>query len=223
MGFLDDLKRQAEELKAKANTDTSLLERNAVLADAGCRTAVAYFSSLVQQLNVLKPKSKAVYRLDKKHSFENLQLSDFRADARRKRLRGAEAFDNVSLRWRMNTGQRLTLVKDFINEIQQTESRLTRAGVKFHAQTVRHPETNKLQEMRYEFVADFEAAINVIPDHDAGRVRFELINLEGIEIITVDFAAFEINNARMDELARWIMGEQNAFLKGGQGIRRVEA
>lgn len=222
MGFLDDLKRQAEEIKAKATTDTSALERNALLADAGCRTAAAYFSSLVQQLNVLQPRAKVVYRLDKKHSVENLKLTDFRADARRKRLREADVFEHVTLRWRMNSGVRMVIVKDFITDIQQMEARLTRSGAKFHAQAIRDQDTNKLHEMRYEFTADFEGAVNIVPDHDAARLRFEIINIEGFETIHVEFPGFEINNARMDELARWIMGEPNTFLKGGQGVRRIE-
>jgi len=223
VGFLDDLKRQADEAKARLNTDTSLLERNAALTDAGCKTASTYFSTLVQQLNVLQPRSKAAYRLDKRNVFEAMQLCDFRFDARRTRLRGAEVYDHVALRWRMTSGTRLTLVKNFLPDIEQLESRLRRSGAQVHTETVRNPQTNKLHEMRYELVADFEAAVNITPDHDHARLRFELVNFDGFETVTVEFPAFEVGTARMDELARWIMGEPNGFLKGGQALRRVEA
>jgi len=223
VGFLDDLKRQADEAKARQNTDTGQLERNSALADAACKAASTYFSTLVQQLNVLQPRSKVSYRLDKRHAFDATQLCDFRFDARRTRLRGAEVFDHVALRWRMKSGIRLSLVKDFLPDIEQLESRLRRSGAPFQAETVRNPETNKLREMRYELVADFEAAVNITPDHDNGRLRFELVNLDGFETVTVEFAAFEIGSARLDELARWIVGEPHGFLKGGQALRRVEA
>jgi len=223
VGFLDDLKRQADEAKARLNTDTSLLDRNSALADSACKTTATYFSTLVQQLNVLQPPSKVTYRLDKRNAFEAMRLCDFRFDARRTRLRGAEVFDHVALRWRMKSGTRLALVKNFLPEIEQLESKLRRSGAQFHAETVRHPETHKLQEMRYELVADFEGAVNITPDHDNGRLRFELVNLDGFETVTVEFAAFDVGSTRMDELARWLMGEPNAFLKGGQALRRVEA
>ncbi|MEP7299318.1 MAG: hypothetical protein ABI702_24300 [Burkholderiales bacterium] len=223
MGFLDDLKRQADEAKARQNTDTHQLERNTALADVACKTASSYFNTLVQQLNVLQPRSKVTYRLDRRHAFPGLTLSDFRADARRKRLRGAEVFDHVALRWRLASGQRLALVKDFPPDIEQLESRLRRSGAQVHAETIRNPVNNKLQEMRYEFVADFEAAVNITPDHDAGRLRFEAVNLDGFETVTLEFAAFEVGTGRMDELARWIMGEPHAFFNGAQGLRRVEA
>jgi hypothetical protein len=223
VGFLDDLKRQADEAKARQTVDVGALERNTALADSAAKTASSYITSLVQQLIVLKPLSKVTYRLDKRNAFDALPMSDFRSDVRRKRVRGADVFDHVSLRWRLKSGKRLVLAKNFLPEIEQLESRLRRGGAQFHAATVRNAENNKLQEMRYEFVADFEAAVTVTPDHDTGRVRFELVNLDGFETINVDFAAFEVGNARLDELARWIMGEPHSFLKGGQGIRRVEA
>lgn len=223
MGFLDDLKRQADEAKARQDSDLSQLERNAALVDAAGKAAAAYFSTLMVQLNVLRPTSKVTYRLDKRHSFPGLAMTDFRTDMRRKRLRGRDVFDHASLRWRLASGRKLELVKDFPPDIDQLESRLRRGGVQFHADTLRDPDTNKLREIRYDFTADFEAAVNVVADHDAARLRFELINLEGFEAVTVEFPAFEVGNTRMDDLARWIMGEPSAFLKGGQGLRRVEA
>lgn len=223
MGFLDDLKRQADDAKARLNTDTGQLDRNAALADVACKTASSYFSTLVQQLNVLQPRSKVTYRLDKRNAFAALPLCEFRADARRKKLRGADVFDHVALRWRLKSDTRLSLVKNFLPDIEQIESRLRRSGAQFHAETVRNPATNKLQEMRYDVLADFEAAVNITPDHDGARLRFELVNLDGFETVTVEFAAFEVGTGRMDELARWIMGEPHAFLTGGQALRRVEA
>ena len=35
------------------------------------------------------------------------------------------------------------------------------------------------------------------------------------------FPAFEVGTARLDELARWITGEPNAFLRDGRNLRRV--
>ena len=128
MGFLDDLKRQADAAKAAETTDIGALERNAALADAACNTALKYLNSLVQQLNVLKPVSKVTYWLDKRHAIDKLKLVDFKADARRKRLRGNEVFDHVVFRYVLKSNQRLSLTKNFINDIELLESRLRRSG-----------------------------------------------------------------------------------------------
>lgn len=223
MGFLDDLKRQADAAKAAETTDVGALQRNAALADAACNTAFKYLNSLVQQLNVLKPVSKVTYFLDKRHPIDKLKLVDFKADARRKRLRGNEVFDHVVFRYVLKSNQRLSLTKNFINDIELLESRLRRSGAPMRNEAVKNPETGKLTEMRYEIICDFNASVHVTPDHDSGRIRFELINLDGFETVNVEFPAFEVGNARLDELARWLMGEPNSFLKDGLNLRRVEA
>ena len=223
MGFLDDLKRQADAAKAAETTDMGALERNAALADAACNTAFKYLNSLVQQLNVLKPVSKVTYWLDKRHAIDKLKLVDFKADARRKRLRGNEVFDHVVFRYVLKSNQRLSLTKNFINDIELLESRLRRSGAPMRNEAVKNPETGKLMEMRYEIICDFNASVHITPDHDTGRLRFELINLDAFETVNVEFPAFEVGNARLDELARWLMGEPNSFLKDGLNLRRVEA
>ena len=69
MGYLDDLKRQAEAARAKLSVDSVALERNALVVDSACQAAARYFVSLAQQLNVLQPTSKAVFRFDAATSF----------------------------------------------------------------------------------------------------------------------------------------------------------
>ena len=223
MGFLDDLKRQADAIKAVQNSDSGFLDRQAALTDAACQTAFTYLATLAQQLNVLCRQSRVSYRLDRRQAFDGLRLRDFRADARRKKLRGQEAFDHVALRWRLTSGAPVSFVKNFLPDIEQLESRLRRSGARFSSDAVRDPATAKLQEMRYELLADFEASVLVTPNHEAGRVRFELANLDGFETVTVDFASFEIGSGRMDELARWTVGEPNTFVQGGRQLRRIEA
>ena len=223
MGFLDDLKRQADAAKAAETTDIGALERNAALADAACNTAFKYLNSLVQQLNVLKPVSKVTYYIDKRHAIDKLKLIDFKADARRKRLRGNEVFDHVVFRYVLKSNQRLSLTKNFINDIELLESRLRRSGAPMRNEAVKNPETGKLLEMRYEIICDFNASVHITPAPDAGRLRFELVNLDGFETVNVEFPAFEVGNARLDELARWLLGEPNNFLKDGLNLRRVEA
>jgi len=223
VGFLDDLKRQADAARAAQTIDTAALERNTALADAACKTVFSYFNTLGQQLQVLKPVSKVRYTLDKRTVFDALPMLAFRTDARRKHLRGAEVFDHVVMQCQLRTEQRIHLVKDFLPDIEKLESRLRQSGVRFDAEAVRNPENNKLLEMRYTLPVDFTLAVRAVPDHDAGWIRFQLNNLDGFETVNVDFPATEVGSARLDELARWLVGEPHRFLDDGHNLRRVEA
>ena len=223
MGFLDELKRQADAAKAALNTDTAGLTRNAALCDAACKTAFAYLATLGQQLEVLQPRSKTRFRLDNKHVFEGLKCCGYRADARRKQLRGAEVFDHVVLNYQLQSGTRLVITKDFLPDIEKLDSRLRQSAATVDRESLRHPDNGKLQGVRYQFTADFHAFVRLTPDHDRGVVQFQIVNLDGFETMTVEFSAFEVGSARLDELARWLVGEPHQFLKDGQQLRRVEA
>jgi hypothetical protein len=223
MGFLDDLKRQADALQAQQHTDVAALERNARLADAACKGAFTYLDTLTRQLLVLKPVSKVRYELDKKTRFEGLPITTLKVDARRKMLRGTEVFDHVALHARLTDGRKLQLVKDFLPDIEKLESRLRQSGATVHSQAVRNPDNGKLLEMRYEFVVDFVLGLRMTPDHDRGRIAVRLMNFDGFETVELELPAIELGAARLDELARWLLGEPHRFLDGAQALRRIEA
>jgi hypothetical protein len=222
VGFLDDLRRRADEIRARQVTDSSATQRQAALADAACKLTAEYFHALMPQLNVLEPRSRVSYRLDRQNAFEALLLCEFRADARRRGRPGEESYDHVSLRWTLRSGERLNLVKDFLPDIEHLESRLRCSGARFDAEAVRDPVNQKLREMRYEIVADFCAEATVTPIPERGALRFDLLNVDAFEKVSVELPSFEVTMARLDDLARWILGEPNAFATGALSVRRMQ-
>ena len=109
MGYLEELKRQADAALAQQTQDIGALQRNALLTDSACQTTSRYFGTLARQLNVLQPVSKAVWRFDNRTSFSQLRFTDFRADSRLKKLRDEEVFDHVVLNFAAKTGTRVTI------------------------------------------------------------------------------------------------------------------
>jgi hypothetical protein len=221
VGYLEELKRQAEDVLAQQRQDIGALQRNAMLTDAACQSTSRYLFALARQLNVLQPVSKTLWWLDRKTSFSQLRFTDFRADARMKRLRDVEVFDHIVLNFSAKTGSRITIAKDFPPEIEKLETRLRQCGVPYDSEVIRDLETGKFVEKRFDLVADFQSSVRVVPDHDSARIIFHLANIDGFDTVSVAFPAFEVGTARLDELARWITGEQHAFLRDGEHVRRV--
>jgi hypothetical protein len=82
--------------------------------------------------------------------------------------------------------------------------------------------TGRFLEKRFEFKADFTGLVACFPTTTPPGSSSESVNLDGFETVSVQFPAFEVGSQRLDELARWIVGEPNGFLRGGQNLRRVE-
>jgi len=223
VGFLDDLKRQADALKAQQDGDSASLERNTALTEAACKTVFAYFNTLAPQLNVLLPPSHARFTIDRQNVFDGLRLTEFRVDSRRKQLRGEEVHDFLVMHWQLKSGRPLQLTKDFLPDIEKLESKLRQSGAQFDNEAMRNPDNGKLLGRRYTFVADFVGSVRITPQHDTARVHFQLQNFDGFESISLEHPAIEVGSALLDELARWIAGHPHGFLKNAQNLRRVEA
>jgi hypothetical protein len=223
VSFLDDLKRQADALKTQQTGDTAALARNAALTEAACKTVFSYFTTLAPQLDVLRPASPARFTLDRQNVLERLPLTEFRVDSRKKKLRDDDVFDFLVMHWQLKSGRELQLFKDFLPDMEKLESKLQQSGAKFENEAVRDPVTGKLQGRRYTFTADFFGLVRVTPQHDSGRIHFQLQNLDGFESVSLELPAIEVGSGRLDELARWIAGHPHGFLKDAQNLRRVEA
>jgi hypothetical protein len=223
VGFLDDLKQQADAALANQARDNGSLQRNTDLTEAACVSVSRYFTTLVGQLNVLQPVSPARFALDRRTAFDGLKMTTFRADARRKGPAGQQTHDHVVLHWLLPTGQVLDLERDFLPDIETLESRLKQSGARLHTEAVRNPDNGKLKLMRYRVHADFAGSVKVLPDHANARLQFQLINLDGFETVNAEFSALAVNSALLDELARWLVGQSHTFLSRGEGVRRFPA
>ncbi len=223
MGFLDDLKQKAEHAKAsQANTSASV-GRNVAVAEAGCKAVYQYFIALAPHLNVLHPVSQGRFAIDKRHGFDALRMADFVVDARHGKLNGDDVFDHVVIHWRMRGTAKIDLRKDFPPDIQRIESRIRQCGlVNVHGEPVRDPETGRTIATRFVIPADIRGSVRASPDHDTGRVRFQCTNLDALETVTADFNAQDVGTARLDELARWIVGEPHKFTANAVTVRLIE-
>jgi hypothetical protein len=225
MGFLDELRAQAEAVQSRRREDEADFERHALATDEACKRAFHYWLDLARQLDVLRPPVPGRYAFDARHVLdgpaEGLRFEDFQVDARRMRLRGLELYDHAVIGCRVRGGRRIALAKDFPAEIERLDARLAQAGVVVAGEPQRD-EAGRLREMRYDFEAEVHVGVRLVPEHAAARVRFDCRNLEGLATIGIEFAAADVDTALLDELARWWLGRPNGFVAAGRVVAVAE-
>jgi len=223
VGFLDDLKRQADAMKNQQGEDSALLARNAALVEGACKGVWQYWLALADQLNVLQPVPPLRISLDKTTALEGLKRCDFKVDARRKQHRDQEVYDHIVIHALQKTGRKLVLSKDFPPEIERLEARLRQGGISPDTQWIRDQSNGRLEEVRFSFTADITLMAKLQPDHDKGTIRFNIHNFDALESVTADFPARAVGSELLDQLARWMVGESHTFLKQAEAVKRVEA
>lgn len=223
MSFLNQLKKQAEELQSQQDDGQRNIARNLRLVEAAAAIGRQYLMELGTNLEVLKPAPRVRYSFDRHVVLDGLPREDFRFDARRKVLRDIDVIDFAFIACVVRGPRDVTVSKDFVNEIEAMERKLECAQILHQKQQVRDPGTGKLREVRYTFDADVQVSTRMVCEHDRGTIVFVNRNLDGLETVEVEFAAHEITQARMDELARWWVGEPHRFFDHALAVKRVEA
>jgi len=222
MSFLDELKRQARDLQAVKSVDQGDLARKTALVEAAATEACHYLLELGKQLEVIRPISSASYHFDNKTRLEGLPMVEFRFDARRKRVRELDLTDHIDFGCVIRGSEAIVLKKDFVPEIEKLQARIWQSGTTPESEAIRNPDNGHLIEMRYEFVPEVHVALKIVPDHDHGQLRFTLKNIDGLGTVECEFAAHEVGQRRLDELARWWLGRPHRFLDGAHEVRRIE-
>jgi hypothetical protein len=215
MSFLNQLKNKASELQALEQGSHQDLAANTAATEMACKIANKYMQDLCAQLNVIRPPAHGGYSLDGKAPMPALVLQNFRCDARRKMLRGAEAMDYIGVGWDLlpSTGQvsSHSVVVNFPPDLERVTQRLSVGQIRHERKEQRHPETNKLQAYVFEYQTAVRGSILITPDHDRAEMVFRVANVGGFELLNTTYPAAQVNQALLDELAKKMVGQNSRF------------
>lgn len=216
MSYLQQLKRQAQALQAEQGQQQQGLEANVTATEVACQLVWNYLSDLARQLSVIEPDARRL-GLDHKHLWPDMRQYDFRFDARKKRLRDREVFDYLALGWKLGPRRGETrrgrVSVNFPPDLERVQKRLSAGHVVHERIEQRHPESNALLAIVFEFELAARASVMVTADHDAAVLKFRLACVDGMEVVTTQWPVNQVTPARLDELARLIVGEPSQFLQ----------
>ena len=216
MSFLNQLKTQAHALRSQQSDQQLSAEARVAQTEAACQTVAHYLADLALQLNVITPPA-AAFTLDGKTPWPAMKLVDFRHDVRKKCLRGMDVVDYIGMGWRVlpQVGPPLkaAVSVNFPPELERVEARLALGHLKHERLEQRHPGTNKLLAIRFEYTTELLGSVRITPDHDQSRLAFRISNATGFEVHTTQWAAAEINPGMLDELARLLVAQPSRFLR----------
>lgn len=216
MSFLNQLKNQAHALRSQHSTQQLSVEARVARTEAACQTVSSYLADLAQQLNVITPPAPA-FTLDGKTPWPAMKMADFRCDVRQKRLRGVDVVDYIGMGWRVlpqaGPPVKAAISVNFPPELERVEARLALGHLKHERLEQRHPETNKLLAIRFEYSTELLGSLRITPDHDQSCFAFRISNATGFEVHTTQLPAAEINPGVLDELARLLLAQPSRFLR----------
>lgn len=209
MGLLDDLKQQADALKAQDTDKTESLRGNAVAVDHALRRAFLYMNDLGKQLNVVKMPSPFVYKLPTVGDIAGLTFKDFFCDFRSKHFIDKDYYGEVHVATRCWSDKVLSIKKG-PDDMEKFRDILWQYNIEHKSEQYRDQRKVITHEI-FEVKCDFRVQAKFEGDHESGRLKIMAKNVGDFTIDVFQMTALEFNDKAVEEFAKYFIGRPNAW------------
>lgn len=211
MGLLDDLKKQAEQVKMQqlASQPTAETIR---LVDERMKLTYTYLNDLLNQLKILKPQNPLTYVLPGIGEMKHLEFNDSFIDYRKKKISDKDCFDTLRLSIRWQGQHAIVVERDMPGTIEQTRAALWQCRAKFEEDEVR-TKYGTVDSVRFKVEETILTEISIKADYEHRRLLMKTNNLLRVGPDHFEVPVRDISEAVLEELAHMLLGKNSEFRK----------
>jgi hypothetical protein len=211
LGLLDDLKKQADALKAQDTDRTESLRSTAVAVDHALRRTFLYLNDLGKQLNVVQMPSPFSYDLPTVGKIDGLVIKDFFCDFRSKHFIDKDYYGEVQLAYRCWADKVLTIKKG-PDDMEKFRDILWQSNIEHKSEQFRN-ERKVITHEVFKVVCDFRVQGKIEGDHETGRMKMVVKNVGGFSVDLYNLMAGEMNDQAVEEFAKYFIGRPNHWVE----------
>ena len=209
MGLLDDLKKQADALKANEVDRTESLRSTAVAVDHSLRRSFLYLNDLGKQLNVVQMPSPFKYNLPTVGDIEGLVVKDFFCDFRSKHFIDKDYYGEVHVAFRC-TSENILTVKKGPDDMEKFRDILWQSNIEHKSEQFRNDRKVITHEV-FKVRCDFRVQGKLEGDHETGKLKIVTKNVGGFQVDLFNLLAQEMNEQAVEEFAKFFIGRPNKW------------
>ena len=209
MGLLDDLKKQADDLKAKDTDRTESMRTTAVAVDHALRRVFLYMNDLGKQLNVVQMPSPFKYHLPSVGDIDGLTLKDVFVDFRSKHFIDKDYYGEVHCAYR-NWSDKVLTVKKGPEEMEKFRDVLWQSNIEHKSEQFRDQRKVITHEV-FKINCEFRVQAKIEGDHETGKIKIVTKNVGGLEVDLFMLMAQEFNEKGVEEFAKYFIGRPNSW------------
>jgi len=214
MGLLDDLKKEAEDLKRKQLEETQnkiqSLNQNFVLVQGKLTQIYRFLHELVSQLNVVQLPVTRSYYIGSFGQVDGLRQTDYAVATKNFTLDNRDFIKEIHLRFKCVTEQELKVTKESEAAVEQFRDYLWRNNLKFDCHEVRNPR-GYVERGDFTLSSSILVSFVVSADFDQAKIKIASRNFELLGISEFVYDGEEIDEALLDEFGKALLGKPNVF------------
>ncbi len=209
--LLDTLRVQSDAMRgqeqsAKRTPDEALKD-----LDRRMWKSFKWLDEAIGHLAVIRPVIAHEYRIPDVLSIPSPQFDQGFVSYRRKAMAGQDLVEHIELFYRLALPKPIDVTFP-VSSARSVDDRLRAAQLKFQYRAI-HDEDRVVRRGLFQVAAAVTAFIKFLPDYRRQTVEVTLRNVDRFETVIVEFAAEKFDDAALEDLVRFILGEDNAFLR----------
>jgi hypothetical protein len=209
VGLLDDLKKQADAVKAQDVDRTESLRASAVAVDHALRRAFLYLNDLGKQLNVVQMPCPFKFEIPTVGVIDGLVIKDFFCDFRSKHFIDKDYYGEVQVAFRCASDKILT-VKKGPEEMEKFRDFLWQSNIEHKSEQFRN-ERKVITHEVFRVKCDFRVQGRIEGDHETARMKIVTKNVGAFEVDIFSLMALEMNDQAVEEFAKYFIGRPNKW------------
>ena len=209
MGLLDDLKKQADDLKAQDTDKTESLRSTAVSIDHALRRSFLYLNDLGKQLNVVQMPSPFKYGLPTIGDIDGLVIKDFFCDFRSKHFIDKDYYGEIHVAYRCWSDRVLT-VKKGPDDMEKFRDILWQSNIEHKSEQFRN-ERKVITHEVFRVNCDFRVQGKIEGDHETGKLKIVTKNVGGFQVDLFNLMGQEMTEQGVEEFAKYFIGRPNKW------------
>jgi hypothetical protein len=209
VGLLDDLKKQADALKAQDVDKTESMRAAAVAVDHALRRTFLYLNDLGKQLNVVQMPSPFTYQIPGVGDVNGLVVKDFFCDFRTKHFIDKDYYGEVHIAYRVWSDKTLT-IKHGPDHMEKFRDFLWQSNVEHKSEQFRN-ERKVITHEVFKLNCDFRIQAKAEGNHETGRLKIVTKNVGRFEMDIFNIMALEMNDHAVEEFAKYLIGRTNEW------------
>ncbi len=222
MSLLDDLKNQAEVLRKRQLSGSTLQDHYFREIHERLKVIYGQLLELTNSLNTIRPEVIRYYYIEPSTVLEDLRQGDYAVSARRKSIDYVDFFEEVLLRARCTGSTSLRLEKNSEALVSRMRELLWSNSLKFD---LREQRTDRGYVHAGAFTIEPEVPVSILIRGvaDKGHIVIVTRNLEKLGEVTYTYEIDEVDTPLIEELTKLLLGKTNQFRSMGKHQQPVRS
>src|SRR5574341_81899 len=210
MGLLDDLKKQADQIRTQDSLQKSNLQENVRVVDEAMHRTFLYLLELFKQLEVLKPENAVAYRIESVGDLKGMKYVAGFVDPRKKKFAERDVYDYMDFYVKWAAPSNLVVERDMPQTIAKVRDMLWSTNVKF-SEVETKSQYGSVSKVKFTIPVALTVNLTLKADHEGSKLLF--FGKNALKLGTDDFAvpADDLTEAHLEDLAKLLIGQRSEF------------